>query len=288
MHRLFTVRTKAPLLSLCGRPCMHSSEMARICTSLQKPPLAPSLLTFRTVWTLTAAVAAWSPPVPAQAEVRGAGVVVTAAPGPAVPPSPCHASPPGAQLPLSPAKCGTIFLQVGLCERVTRRPRALQSLLRSEGTGNRAPPAAPPDPATRRLRGARISSCFIRPLADRAAARHGGPNRRCLPWRAPRFPEVPGLPLRRRRHLMGYLINPSISPAVQLPRFLIILHSLMINLFPLQGCGWFKVETRNIKKGYLQSYKEGRLGMGNWILSGFLIYEQKSFHCVTQALNFPL
>lgn len=30
------------------------------------------------------------------------------------------------------------------------------------------------------------------------------------------------------------------------------------------------------------------VGMGNWILSGFLIYGRKSFHCVIQALHFPL
>lgn len=104
------------------------------------------------------------------------------------------------------------------------------------GTGNRAPPpaAAPGSGLEALSRGppgsAAASSSLV---ADRAAARHGGPKRRCLPWRAPRFPEVPGLPLGRHPPSMGYFINPSISPAVPLPLFLIILRSLMINLFLL-------------------------------------------------------
>lgn len=128
--------------------------------------------------------------------------------------------------------------------RWLRCPRALQPRLRSQGTGNRAPRAAAPGaglqaPSHGPPGSAAAASSLV---ADPAAARHRGPKRRCLPWR-PRacFPEVPCLPLRRHPHLMGYFINPSISPAVQLPRCLIILHSLMINIFPLQGCGWFKV-----------------------------------------------
>ena len=42
------------------------------------------------------------------------------------------------------------------------------------------------------------------------------------------------------------------------------------------------------KTRYLQFYKGASVRMGNWTLSGFLIYRQKSFHCVTQALNIPL
>lgn len=146
------VRMKARL-SLCGRPRIHSSAMAGICTSLQKPALATSLLTFCTVWTLTGGGSGCGLVSLSLSRCRrrwrGRGSGGDRSTWACGAPLSMPPSPPGAQLPVS-CQVGTIFLQVGLCERVSRPPEPSSPMLgpREPGTGR------PPRPHRLQPRGA--------------------------------------------------------------------------------------------------------------------------------------